>query len=121
MANFPHLSPPPSDGPSPARPTRIYSRRGMEQAFLETFELVGGISRLTLWANEEKNYHEFLKLLTKLFPKEVQKKIEGRVVHITTAVPESPLDGAPRVERVAYAVDDFDAFDASATDAEYVE
>ena len=38
---------------------RIYSRKQIEQSFLETFELVGGVPRLASWANDEENYgHE---------------------------------------------------------------
>ena len=48
----------------------IRSRKEIEQALLETFDLVGGIPRLALWANDPENYGEFLKLLLKLAPKE---------------------------------------------------
>ena len=50
---------------------RIYSRKQIEQAFLETFELVGGVSRLASWADDEENYKDFL-ILTDI----VQKQME---------------------------------------------
>lgn len=49
---------------------RIWSRRQIEQAFLETFELIGGVPRLALWANDPQNYEKFLNLLIRLAPKD---------------------------------------------------
>lgn len=70
---------------------RQYSRQEAEQAFHEVFDLVGGVPRLALWANNPENYGEFLKLYSKLMPKE-QMKAEGHVINFVSSVPDSPLN-----------------------------
>lgn len=70
---------------------RLYSRRALEQGFLECFELVGGIPRLAIWANNPENYGEFLKLLMKFAPKETAQEV-GRVLEYRSNVPQSPLN-----------------------------
>lgn len=69
----------------------IVSRKQIETAFLETFELVGGVPRLAEWANEPENYGEFLQLLMKLAPKETMEK-GGQVIQWRSNVPQSPLN-----------------------------
>lgn len=70
---------------------RMFTRKGLEQGMLECFELVGGIPRLAIWANDPKNYGEFLKLLSKLFPKEMQREA-GQVINFISSIPDSPLN-----------------------------
>lgn len=74
------------------RPLKIYSRKRIEQGFLEAFELVGGVSRLALWANEEDNYKDFLQLLVKFGPKESIAEVGGRVLEYRSNIPSSPLN-----------------------------
>lgn len=76
---------------------RIYSRKQIEQAFLETFDLVGGVPRLAAWAHEQENYGEFLKLLTKFAPKDVVQANMGQVIEYRSNVPQSPLNGDPSI------------------------
>lgn len=78
---------------------RLFSRKSMEQGFLECFELIGGVPRLALWANDPENYGEFLKLLMKFAPKDVTEQA-GRVLEYRSNVPSSPLNksSAPRTE-----------------------
>lgn len=70
---------------------RLYSRRQMEQGFLECFELIGGVPRLAIWANDPENYGEFLKLLMKFAPKDAPEQV-GRVLNYQSNVPQSPLN-----------------------------
>lgn len=70
---------------------RLYSRKTMEQGFLECFELVGGVPRLALWANDPRNYAEFLKLLMRFAPKDATEQV-GRVLEYRSNVPSSPLN-----------------------------
>lgn len=71
------------------------SRRDIENAILETFELIGGVPRLAMWANDPENYGEFLKLASKLFPKE-EGETKGKVIY-QSAIPASPLNkGQPQ-------------------------
>lgn len=77
--------------------SRILSRKQVEQAFLETFELVGGVPRMALWANEEKNYGAFLQMLTKILPKEAVQGEMARVIEYRSNVPASPLNRPPVV------------------------
>jgi len=75
--------------------TRIFSRKQIEQAFIETFEMVGGVPRLAIWANEEANYAQFLSLLMKLAPKDTGAAIAGQILEYRSNVPQSPLNRAP--------------------------
>lgn len=69
----------------------IYSRKQIETAFLETFDLIGGVPRLALWANNEENYGLFLQLLLKLAPKEAAQAMKGQVLEYRSNLPSSPL------------------------------
>lgn len=80
--------------------TPIYSRKQIEQAFLETFELVGGVQRLAVWANEPENYETFLQLLMKLAPKDLAKGVEGQILEYRSNVPQSPLNRLPSQEEI---------------------
>ena len=72
--------------------SQIFSRKQIEQAFLESFELVGGVPRLALWAAKDENYAEFLQLVMKLAPKDAGKVEGGRVLEYRSNVPPSPLN-----------------------------
>jgi hypothetical protein len=71
--------------------SRIYSRKQVEQAILETFELVGGITRFAHWANDPENYGEFVKVWAKIAPKEAAQE-GGAVIEYRSNVPPSPLN-----------------------------
>ena len=73
---------------------KIYSRRAVEQAFLETFELVGGVPRLALWANEPENYGKFVELILKLAPKESARELDSMVIEYRSLVPSSALNNS---------------------------
>jgi hypothetical protein len=82
-------------GKQAAAASRIYSRKAIEQAFLETFEMIGGVPRLATWAHSsDENYGEFLKLLTKFAPKESLQQSMGNVIEYRSNIPQSPLNGA---------------------------
>lgn len=70
---------------------KLFSRKMVEQGFLECFELIGGVPRLALWANDPENYGDFLKLLVKFAPKEVSQAT-GQVLQYHSNVPQSPLN-----------------------------
>jgi len=70
---------------------KLYSRRQLEQGFLECFELVGGVPRLAIWANDPENYGEFLKLYVKFAPKEAAGSAD-RVINFVSSIPDSPLN-----------------------------
>lgn len=76
---------------------KIYSRKMIETAFLETFEMVGGVPRLAIWANSEENYGTFLQLLMKIAPKEMVGQQLGQVLEYRSSVPQSPLN-RPKAE-----------------------
>ena len=71
---------------------KVFSRRQIEQAFLESFEMIGGIPRLAIWANSEENYGTFLSLLMKIAPKEAMQGRVGQVLEYRSNVPASPLN-----------------------------
>lgn len=84
---------------SQGRSARKISRAEVEAGFLEAFELVGGITRLAIWANNEKNYGEFLKMYSRLLPKEVEEKVKETFVYVSN-VPPSPLNKEPVVTKI---------------------
>lgn len=79
---------------------KVFSRRQIEQAFLETFELVGGISRLSIWANDPENYGTFLQLMMKLAPKELSGPVGATVLEYRSMIPQSPLNRPAAAEIV---------------------
>ena len=75
---------------------RKVHREEVANAFLTSFELVGGTPRLALWA--DANYGEFVKIFGRLLPKETFTTHDGEV-KLVHAVAPSPLDletGRPR-------------------------
>lgn len=70
---------------------REWSRREIQDAFIETFDLVGGVPRLALWANDPENYKDFLNLLMKLAPKEQAADIGKQAFVYRSNVPQSSL------------------------------
>lgn len=77
------------------RPTR----KEVEEAFIETFELVGGVPRLAIWASKESNYGEFLKLYARLIPKEVAEEA-GQTFIYESNVPPSALNKPAQIEQM---------------------
>lgn len=74
---------------------RIYSPRQIQQAFLESFELIGGVPRLAIWANDPANYGDFLKMMITLAPKGAAALLgenAGQVLEYRSNVPASPLN-----------------------------
>jgi hypothetical protein len=87
---------------------RIWSPKQIQNAFLETFELIGGVQRLAIWANEEENYEAFMKMLITLAPKGAAALLgekTGNVIEYRSNVPSSPLNRA-RNEDEEVVVDD---------------
>jgi len=72
------------------RPRKI-TRAEIERNFLEVFELVGGVPRLAMWANNEQNYGEFIKIVAKMLPKEALIN-DGMPMVYQSMVPPSQLN-----------------------------
>lgn len=72
---------------------REIKRSHAVRAFQEAFELIGGIPRLAIWADE--NPSQFYKLYSRLIPPAVQE-VNGKVtlVHV---LPRTLLDGEVEV------------------------
>lgn len=68
---------------------RRVNREEIANAFLVSFELIGGVPRLALWADEHPS--EFFKIFGRLLPKEVLTTHDG-VVTIKHAIQPSKLD-----------------------------
>jgi hypothetical protein len=69
----------------PKNPT--FSRKDVVSAFATAFEMIGGVPRLALWANE--NPTDFYKLFGKLLPSATQAEVfhhksDGTVKSMTT-------------------------------------
>ena len=61
------------------------------QSFQSAFELIGGVPRLAIWANE--NETEFFKLYSRLLPSQASSALgESNTLKIELAVKPSPLD-----------------------------
>lgn len=72
--------------------TSAFSRQDVIDAFQDSFELIGGVPRLAIWAHD--NPDKFYQLYAKLLPSSAQKKVthDGRVV-VEHALAPGPLDG----------------------------
>ncbi len=64
-------------------------RAQVVDAFLDAFQLIGGVPRLAIWADE--NPTEFYRLYGKLVPKEEQTKTDTNMT-IRHVLPRSALD-----------------------------
>jgi hypothetical protein len=68
-----------------------FSRKDVVNAFHQSFELVGGIPRLALWAND--NYTDFAKLYARLLPSQASSSLgEAQHLIIEMAIKPSALD-----------------------------
>lgn len=71
-----------------------FSRMDVVNAFNNAFQMIGGVPRLALWANE--NPDKFYPLYTKLMPSTaVNISAEGNTIIIEHAIPATPLDVHP--------------------------
>ena len=81
----------------------IYTPKQIQNAFIESFELIGGVPRLALWANDPENYATFLKLLVTIAPRAAAAQIEkgaGQILEYRSQVPPSPLNrGVPKEDK----------------------
>lgn len=66
-----------------------FNRREVVEAFRDAFELIGGVTRLAVWANQ--NPTEFYRLYAKLLPKETEHTGQSELV-IKHVLPPSKLD-----------------------------
>ena len=73
----------------PRKNGKRVNRADIEAAFVNAFEMVGGVPRLALYA--DANYGEFIKIFGRLLPKESLQVHDGeiRLVH---AIAPSKLD-----------------------------
>ena len=68
-----------------------FSRKDVVQSFQSAFELIGGVPRLALWANEHET--EFFKLYSRLLPSQASSALgESNVMRIEMAIAKGPLD-----------------------------
>lgn len=58
--------------------------------FTHAFELIGGIPRLAIWADEHPS--EFYKLYGKLIPSTIKADVNTRVKVVHTSLPPNPQD-----------------------------
>jgi hypothetical protein len=66
-------------------------RTQVVDSVLDTFELLGGTSRMTLWANE--NLGDFYKIYAKLAPRQIEQEVKHdggvKILHV---LPRGKLD-----------------------------
>lgn len=70
-----------------------FSRKQVVEGFHNAFEIIGGVPRLALWANE--NYGDFVRMYSKLLPSQNSSALgESGKIEIELKVPGSRLDDA---------------------------
>lgn len=75
-------------------PRRKFERQRFLDAMAEAFEVIGGVPRLAIWADQ--NPTEFYKLMGKTIPQANLLDIQGKMqMQILPALPPSELDGEP--------------------------
>jgi hypothetical protein len=68
-----------------------FTRKDVVQSFQSAFELIGGIPRLAIWANN--NETDFFKLYARLLPSQASSSLgEANVMRIEMAIKPGPLD-----------------------------
>jgi hypothetical protein len=68
-----------------------FTRKDVVHAFQSAFELIGGVPRLAVWANEHET--EFYKLYSRLLPSQASSALgESNTLRIEMAVRPGPLD-----------------------------
>lgn len=60
------------------------------EGFHHAFELIGGVPRLAIWADEHPS--EFFKLYSKLIPSQLRASIDTSVKVVHTSLPPNPQD-----------------------------
>jgi hypothetical protein len=76
--------------------TSAFSREDVVNAFHDSFELIGGVPRLAIWAHSNPN--EFFKLYAKMLPSSAQKQVtHDGIIRIESALQPGPLD-RPAIE-----------------------
>lgn len=82
------------------KPKRASRNTRLLEAIQETFEVIGGVPRMALWA--DGNPGEFYKLLGKQIPGMVQQlNFNGPTqINIVPALPRSPLDGPDQEDAI---------------------
>jgi hypothetical protein len=77
---------------SPPPRSKAFSRADVVNAFQDAFDLVGGVPRLAVYANE--NYGDFIKLYSKLLPSQASSALgESTDLTIRHVIPRTELDG----------------------------
>jgi len=67
------------------------TRKRVVQGFMDCFEMIGGVPRLALWANE--NPGEYYKLYSKLLPSQAADDLDtAKEMTIRHVIPRSKLD-----------------------------
>ena len=79
--------------PTLRRDTDGFNRMDVVNAFQHAFKMIGGISRLALWANAHPD--KFYPLYAKLMPSTAIHIGDNATVIIEHAVPPGPLDEHP--------------------------
>ena len=90
---FAHLSQPETKLPRFRNSADGFNRQKVVAAFHEAFQLIGGVNRLTMWANA--NPGEFYKLYTKLMPASTINIGVGERTIIEHAIGPTALDIHP--------------------------
>ena len=68
-----------------------FSRKDVVQSFQSAFELIGGVPRLALWADQHTT--EFYKLYSRLLPSQASSALgESNVLRIEMAIKPGALD-----------------------------
>ena len=68
-----------------------FTRKDVVDAFSSAFQLIGGVPRLALWANE--NESDFFKLYARLLPSQSSSALgEANTLKIEMAIKPGPLD-----------------------------
>lgn len=70
----------------------LRDRQFIENAFNACFDLIGGVPRLAVWADQ--NPAEFYKLYAKLMPEAQKGQQQATQINITNNIARSPLDDA---------------------------
>ena len=82
--------------PAVTRKRDGFTRQEVVNAFARAFEMIGGVERMALWANQ--NPDKFYVLYSKLLPSTAISIGQAGLVVIQHSIAPTPLDQHPEVE-----------------------
>lgn len=105
----------PKSLPSFSRKRDGFNRNDIVDAFVQAFEMIGGIQALAIWGNANRT--EFYRLYAKLLPATSLQIGEVGTINLIHSLPPGALDVHPPIQHPALVIDHGTIYPAAYTPA----